>query len=198
MSTTRLTKQLRSEIADAIYKASKLPAELEEMIKEAKTKAKECVMDSWPVGFEHAIRTFPKEWFGVVTSVYANYARGADGQTVYLGNFDLGELQKRVYFDDPIPFPTSGGGDYAEAYAQWLYDDCRPRYQDWIKRHDELFTVANGVLNSYRTVEKLLKDVPEMGQFIPQCNAAYPVPAVPISNALTTFLLAGVEFKKVA
>lgn len=26
MSTTRLTKQLRSEIADAIYKASKLPS----------------------------------------------------------------------------------------------------------------------------------------------------------------------------
>lgn len=198
MSTTRLTKQLRSEIADAIYKASKLPAELEEMIKETKTKAKECVMDSWPVGFEHAIRTFPKEWFGVVTSVYASYARGADGQTVYLGNFDLDELQKRVYLDDPIPFPTIGGGNYAEAYAQWLYDVCRPRYQDWAERRCKLFTAANGVLNSYRTVEKLLKDVPEMGQFIPQCGAAYPVPAVPISNALTTFLLAGVEFKKVA
>ena len=113
MSTTRLTKQLRSEIADAIYKASKLPAELEEMIKEAKTKAKECVMDSRPVGFEHAIRTFPKEWFGVVTSVYASCARGADGQT-YLHNFDLGELQKRVYFDDPIPFPTSGGATMSE------------------------------------------------------------------------------------
>ena len=197
MSTTRLTKQLRSEIADAIYKASKLPAELEGMIKEAKTKAKECVMDSWPVGFENAIRTFPKGWFGVVTSVYASYARGADGQTVYLGNFDLGELQKRVYFDDPIPFPAGGGGNYAEAYAQWLYDDCRPRYQDWIKRHNELFTVANGVLNSYHTVEKLLKDVPEMGQFVPQCSTTYPVPAVPISNALSTFLSAGVEFKKV-
>ena len=95
-------------------------------------------------------------------------------------------------------FQPAAGGNYAEAYAQWLYDDCRPRYQDWIKRHDELFTVASGVLSSYRTVEKLLKDVPEMGQFIPQCSAAYPVPAVPISNALTTFLLAGVEFKKVA
>ena len=197
MSTTRLTKQLRSEIADAIYEASKLPAEMEEMIKGAKTKAKECVMDSWPVGFEHAIRTFPKEWFGVVASVYASYAQGPDGNKVYLRNFDLDELQKRVYFDDPIPFPISGGGDYAKAYAQWLYDDCRPRYQDWIKRYNELFTVANGVLNSYRTVEKLLKDVPEMEQFIPKCSVAYPVPAIPISNALTTFLSAGIEFKKV-
>ena len=197
MSTTRLTKQLRSEIADAIYEASKLPAEMEEMIKEAKTKAKECVMDSWPVGFEHAIRTFPKEWFGVVSSVYASYAQGPDGNKVYLRNFDLDELQKRVYFDDPIPFPISGGGDYAKAYAQWLYDDCCPRYQDWTGRRCKLYAAANGVLNSYRTVEKLLKDVPEMEQFIPKCSVAYPVPAIPISNALTTFLSAGIEFKKV-
>ena len=201
MSTTRLTKQLRSEIASAVYKASSLPAELERLEALPPAKLKEILQASRPREFVYMIQGMPKEWFHAEQSVWGHQRyRNDSGEhldTMYtdeIGKFANGGLT----LDDPVLIPKKGCTDYTISIGQWMYEQYRPQYMAWAKRRDELNAATMGVLNSYRTVEKLLKDAPEFEQFIPKNSVAYPVPAVPISNALTVFMSAGIELKKAA
>ena len=201
MSTTRLTKQLCAEIADAVYKASKLPTELKELEKLPLTKFKEILLASRPREFVDMIQGMPKEWFHAEQSTWAHLRYHNDSgehlHTMYtdeIGKFASSSLT----LDDPVLIPKKGCTNYTISIGQWMYEEYRPQYMAWAKRRDELNAATMGVLNSYRTVEKLLKDAPEFEQFIPKNSATYPVPAVPISNALAVFMSAGVELKKAA
>lgn len=199
MSTTRLTKQLRAEIAGAVYKASKLPTELKELEKLPLTKFKEILLASIPADFVVMAEGKPKEWFHAEQSCGA-HRRYRDGDnTHYMGENQIGKFSSGwLTLDDPILIPKEGCTDYSSAIGQWMYVEYRPQYMAWAKRRDELNAATMGVLNSYRTVEKLLKDAPEFEQFVPKNSVTYPVPAVPISNALAVFMSAGVELKKAA
>lgn len=199
MSTTRLTKQLRAEIADAVYKASKLPGELKELEKLPLAKFKEFLLASRPADFVAIIQGKPKEWFHAEQSTWA-HRRYRDGDsTHYMGENQIGKFSNEgLTLDDPVLIPNEGCSDYNAAIGQWMYEEYRPQYMAWAKRREELFAATMGVLNSYRTVEKLLKDAPEFEQFVPKNSVTYPVPAVPISNALAVFMSAGVELKKAA
>lgn len=68
----RLTKALREEIAKNIYKASDLPARLEELEKLPKAAAADLIRACWPEGFAEAVKNHPREWFGAVTTIYIN------------------------------------------------------------------------------------------------------------------------------
>lgn len=199
MSTTRLTKQLRSEIASAVYKASKLPAELKELEKMPLAKFKEILLASRPREFVDMIQGLPKEWFHAEQSTWGHRRYRDDGSTHYMAESQIGKFSNiGLTLDDPVLVPKEGCSDYNAAIGQWMYDEYRPQYMNWAKRREELFAATMGVLNSYRTVEKLLKDAPEFEQFIPKNSVTYPVPAVPISNALAVFMSAGIELKKAA
>lgn len=199
MSTTRLTKQLRSEIASAVYKASKLPEELKQLEKMPLIKFKEILLASRPAGFVTMTEGKPKEWFCAEQSTWT-HRRYRDGDsTHYMGEHQIGNFSNSgLTLDDPVLIPKEGCSDYNAAIGQWMYDEYRPQYMYWAKRRAELLEATMGVLNSYRTVEKLLKDAPEFEQFIPKNSITYPVPAVPISNALAIFMSAGIELKKAA
>ena len=199
MSTIRLTKQLRDEIASAVYKASKLPAELKELEKMPPAKFKEILQASIPADFTAMIQGKPKEWFHAEQSTW-DHRRYHEGERArYMGEDQIGDFSNSgLTLDDPVLVPKVGCTDYDGAIGQWMYEEYRPQYMAWAKRRDELSAATMGVLNSYRTVEKLLKDAPEFEQFIPKNSDTYPVPAVPISNALAVFMSAGIEFKKAA
>lgn len=199
MSTTRLTKQLRIEIANAVYKASKLPAELKELEKMPLAKFKEILLASRPADFVIMTQGKPKEWFHAEQSCWSHRRYRDGGSTRYMTEGQIGKFSNEgLTLDDPILTPKEGCTDYGGAIGQWMYEEYRPQYMAWAKRRDELNAATMGVLNSYRTVEKLLKDAPEFEQFIPKNSVTYPVPAVPISNALAVFMSAGIELKKAA
>lgn len=84
--TVRLTKALREEIIEKIYKASDLPKRLEDLEASAKKKAADIVRSTWPEGFAEAIKTLPREWFGSVTHVYISSCLRREGAGGY---FDL-------------------------------------------------------------------------------------------------------------
>lgn len=195
----RLTKALREEIAKNIYKASDLPARLEELEKLPKAAAADLIRACWPEGFAEAVKNHPREWFGAVTTIYINsYTRRSDVKeyidissetvgSIYVGNICL---------DDPVPFPAQTGREkHVTAVHEWLYDTYRPMYQAWAADKQKLTDSVWALLNSYRTVDALLKAAPEMKQFIPNASVSYPPPALPISNVIATLLERGVALQ---
>lgn len=199
MSTTRLTKQLRAEIAGAVYKASKLPEELKQLEKLPLAKFKEILLASRPADFVTMTEGKPKKWFCAEQSTWDHRRYHDGGRFRYMGEDQIGSLSNTgLTLDDPVLIPNGGCADYDGAIGQWMYEEYRPQYMAWAKRRDELNAATMGVLNSYHTVGKLLKDAPEFEQFIPKNSVTYPVPAVPISNALAVFMSAGIELKKAA
>lgn len=195
----RLTKALREEIAKNIYKASDLPARLEELEKLPKAAAADLIRACWPEGFAEAVKNHPREWFGAVTTIYINsYTRRSDVKeyidissetvgSIYVGNICL---------DDPVPFPAqTGREEHVTAVHEWLYDTYRPMYQAWAADKQKLTDSVWALLNSYRTVDALLKAAPEMKQFILNASVSYPPPALPISNVIATLLERGVALQ---
>lgn len=195
----RLTKALREEIAKNIYKASDLPARLEELEKLPKAAAADLIRACWPEGFAEAVKNHPREWFGAVTTIYINsYTRRSDVKeyidissetvgSIYVGNICL---------DDPVPFPAQAGREeHVTAVHEWLYDTYRPMYQAWAADKQKLTDSVWALLNSYRTVDALLKAAPEMKQFILNASVSYPPPALPISNVIATLLERGVALQ---
>lgn len=196
--TVRLTKALREEIVEKIYKASDLPKRLEDLEASAKKRAAEIVRNTWPEGFAEAIKTLPREWFDSMNYVYISSYMQRKGADTYfnlssetVGNF----YPKGIMFDDPISYPRSGGGEYRYLVHEWLYDVYRLQYQAWAADRTKLYQSANALLGSYRTTEALLKAAPEMKQFVPTSGASYPPPALPISNVISTFLERGIVFQ---
>lgn len=195
--TVRLTKALREEIVEKIYKASDLPKRLEDLEAGVKKKAADIVRSTWPEGFAEAIKTLPREWFGSVTYVRISpLRREVTGEYFDLSSGTIGPLYVNgIRFDDPIPIPNMGNGDYRYPIHEWLHDVYRPQYQAWAADKTKLYESAHALLNSYRTVEALLKAAPEMKQFVPVTSASYPPPALPISNVISIFLERGIVFQ---
>lgn len=197
--STRLTKALRKEIAEKIYGASDLPARLEGLEATAKKQAADIVRSAWPAGFAEALKNHPQEWFGAVTYVGIScytLRRGVE-ERIDLSRETIGTVySNNIRFDDPIPFPAQFvGGEYVVTIHEWLYDVYRPMYQAWAADKQKLTDSTWALLNSYRTVDALLKAAPEMKQFIPTDSASYPVPALPISNVIATFLERGITLQ---
>lgn len=195
----RLTKALREEIAKNIYKASDLPARLEELEKLPKAAAADLVRACWPEGFAEAAKNHPQEWFGAVTTIYINRytRRGGVGEYIDISSETVGSIyDNSIYLDDPIPFPAQmGREEYVIVVHEWLYDTYRPMYQAWAADKQKLADSVWALLNSYRTMDMLLKAAPEMKQFIPNASVSYPPPALPISNVIATLLERGVVFQ---
>lgn len=194
--STRLTKALRKEIAEKIYGASDLPTRLEALEATAKKQAVDIVRSAWPAGFAEALKNYPREWFGAVAYVRVHrftQRRGTE-EHIDLSPETIGTVYSSdIRFDDPIPFPVqSVGGEYVVTVHEWLYDTYRPMYQAWAADKQKLTDSTWALLNSYRTVDALLKAAPEMKQFIPTDSTSYPVPALPISNVIATFLERGI------
>lgn len=195
--TVRLTKALREEIIEKIYKASDLPKRLEDLEASAKKKTADIVRSAWPEGFAEAIKTLPREWFGYITYAYITCLR-REGTDEYfdLSPETIGSLYaNNIQLDDPIPVPNMGNGNYHYPIHEWLHDVYRPQYQAWDADKAKLYESAHALLNSYRTVEALLKAAPEMKQFVPSASTSYPPPALPISNVISTFLERGIVFQ---
>lgn len=199
--STRLTKALREEIAEKIYGASDLPPRLKALEATAKKQAADIVRSAWPTGFAEALKNYPQEWFGTMTCVTIScYTRRRDTEErIDLSSETIGTIySNNIRFDDPIPIPFSlqlEGDEYSTAIHEWLYDVYRPMYQAWAADKRKLTDSAWALLNSYRTVDALLKAAPEMKQFIPTDSASYPVPALPISNVIATFLERGITLQ---
>lgn len=198
--SVRLTKALREEIAETVYKASDLPARLAELEKLAATTAASFIKASWPEGFEEALKTYPREWFQSVTSVHVSSSMKREGTEKYieLSSVSIGKIYTyNIKLDDPIPYPAHAGIEksYVVAIHEWLYDHYRPLYQTWANDKQKLMDSAYALLSSYRTVDALLKAAPEMKQFIPTTGVSYPPPALPVSNVITTFLERGITFR---
>ena len=199
--TVRLTKALREEIIEKIYKASDLPTRLEDLQAGAKKKAADTVRSTWPEGFAEAAKTLPREWFGSVTVVYISCSLQHEdtGEYFDLSSETIGSFYARdIQLDDPIPYPQSVQGvqgNYRYLIHEWLHDIYRPQYQAWAADRAKLYQSAHALLNSYRTVEALLKAAPEMKQFIPTASVSYSPPAIPVSNVISTFLERGIVFQ---
>ena len=195
--TIRLTKALRGEIVEKIYKASDLPKRLEDLEASAKKKAADIVRSTWPEGFAEAVKTLPRKWFGSVTSVYISpLFREGTNECFDLSSETIGSLYaSNIQLDDPIPYPQNEQGNYRYLAHEWLHDVYRPQYQAWAADKAKLYQSAHALLNSYRTVEALLEAAPEMKQFIPSASVSYPPPALPISNVISTFLERGIVFQ---
>lgn len=196
--STRMTKALRAEIAQAIYKASDLPARLERLERLPVVEAAPIIRSTWPAGFEEAIKNYPKAWFDSVKSIYIRtYTNRADAtERIALEQDDIGRLYcSTLRLDDPVPYPSTNahGKDYVVLVHEWLYDVYRPMYRAWGADRKKLMDSAYALLNSYRTVDALLKAAPELKQFVPT-NTAYPLPVVPVANAISNFLERGVVF----
>lgn len=198
MATT-LTKAMRADIVEAIYKASKLPKQLEELHKLPKEKYRELVLASRPEGFAEMIQGRPKEWFNSECETWNHrYYRVEGAGKSRMDEDEIGMFASNcISLDDPVLIPAIGSADFNGQLGEWMHKVYRPKYMAWAKKREELRNAAFGVLNSYRTVEKLLKDAPEFEQFIPDKAKSYSVPMVPVSNALATFIDAGIELKKV-
>lgn len=197
--STRLTKALREEIAKNIYKASDLPARLEELEKLPKAAATSLIRACWPEGFAEAVKNYPQEWFGAVTYVsLSSYTRRrGTGERIDISSEVVGKVYTgHICLDDPLPFPAQAGREeYRAAIHEWLYDTYRPMYQAWAADKQKLTDSTWALLNGYRTMDALLKAAPEMKQFVPASSTNYPPPALPISNVIATFLERGITFQ---
>jgi len=197
----RLTKALREEIAKNIYKASDLPARLEDLEKTPKAAAADFIRACWPKGFAEAVKAHPQEWFGVVTFIRVTCytQRRETGGRIELSSENIGNTYSRdITLDSPVPFPAQlGNREYVVAIHEWLYDTYRPMYQAWAADKQKLTDSTWALLNSYRTVDALLKAAPELKQFVPAASANYPLPALPVSNVIATFLERGITLQPV-
>lgn len=186
--TTRLNKTNRASIVEAIYKASDLPAREKEMLSLARTEATRLTKASVPADFVLMTIGRPKDWFFAINSVYvSSYPRSKDITKKVHGSI----AGDRIHFDDPILVPrTHNMHEVADALVDWLLTVHSPVFLAWQTDCKELYQSAYATANAFRTVEALLKAAPELKPFVP--NANYPVPMVPVSNAIANFLKRGV------
>lgn len=197
--STRLTKALREEIAARIYKASDLPGRLEALVTLAKTTVVEMAKASRPPEFVELLKTQPHGWFPSINHMYVGSGmQRADGSRINLSCARIGDLYaNNIKFDDSIPYPADlrCSPPYVAAAYEWLHDVYAPMYGAWEDDKAKLTRDTNGLLNSYRTVEALLKDVPELEKLMPRPASGITALTVPVSNVIATFLERGIDLQ---
>lgn len=173
--STRLTKALRGEIIEAVYKASNLPAKQEALLAKASAAATDIVTKSIPPKIMELFAEYP-DWFDTISNVWV---------------YGVGLPSNYAQLNSPLPTPQRGAQEIAKQVREWCDKNFLQAKAALDKDTDELKNSVAGLLAGYRTVESLLKAAPEMKKFIPTSSVNYPI-AIPVSNVLATMLSRGV------
>lgn len=174
----RLTKALKEEIVEAVYKASSLPTHEKELNEQLSAAVREALLDELPENFLEVTKNLPPEWFRQVGNYYLHYSTRV--------------VPGHIVIDPPLLCPAQIHPELPSEVRNALYERFQEQFEAFVRDRAELNTTTWARLNSYRTTEKLLKDVPEMEKFIPKSFVNYPPPAVPVSNILAKFMQMGV------
>ena len=178
----RLTKALKEEIVKAVFKASALPARRDELNKQLSITVREALVLTLPERFLEVTKNLPSGWFQCMSNYYLHYS----GNKAVPGN---------ICIDPPISYPAHDAPQLSSETRSALLDKYNKLFQVYERDRDELNNTTWALLNSYRTTEKLLNDVPEMEKFIPKESVNYPPPAIPVSNVLAKFMQMGVALQ---
>ena len=164
---TRLTKDLRSKILDSILAATKYPALEETYMKLCRASATAWAKSKLPKEWESKTKGLPREWFATCSQIaMSGYHPGRITKMRYTYSIEIEAFAAPMTMscpkiDDSDP-PT------------WFFE----LRKETDKVRDEYFTLRstiNGTLNSYTTVEKLLKDFPEFSRHVPNQPTHYPI-----------------------
>lgn len=162
----RMTKEMRTTIADAVYKATEIPGKLEKLERDIHTFFTTFAKNQVPKDFIKATAALPKNWLAQRTRI------SADGGTTFHSPNELEySWQSNIFFNDPISVPN----DFQ--FTDFKRSDL-PKYPEHQKMLNEVVALDKqkkeikkelmDTLNAYSTVEKLLKDFPEFAKHCPE------------------------------
>ena len=180
MKNPKLTKDIRAQVVDSVIASTYIPAKKQAILDSAALAAREAVRALLPAGFERAIGTLPREWFGKVTEVYPsrhvnprNILKGASGP-MYL---KIGEpviiprcvnvegmIRDTVQKDDTHP-------SWGEILAVQIEAAHKVR-----KEEDEMRAELMDFLNSKQTYKQVVEAMPQLERHLPKP----PAPALPL------------------
>lgn len=185
--SVRLTKAMREEIVEKIYKASDLPGRKEALRALVKKSVRDMAVAMLPQEFVELTKKHPKEWFGQRTDF-----------RIGPGYPDICGYGRWCYvnFDDPISVPNNyqlSEEDRAKVYA-WMDTNYVPVAAAIEADESKLRDTSWALVNSFRTADRLLKEAPELKAYI-SIAATSMLPAIPVSNALSEMMQRGVAME---
>ena len=185
--SVRLTKAMREEIVEKIYKASDLPKRKEALRALVKKSVRDMVFAMLPQEFVELTKKLPKERIEQFTGFYV----GRD----YYDICGYGSWH-RVDFDDPISVPYNYSlleEERAKVHA-WMNINYVPVADAIEADESKLRDTSWALVNSFRTAGRLLKEAPELKAYIPIAVTSM-LPAIPVSNALSEMMQRGVAME---
>jgi hypothetical protein len=185
--TQRLTKALIAEIIMKVMAATDMADRRADIIKRGQTAARNWVLASQPPALVALARVHPMGWFERITSVPVEHNTNPKA---IMGMGDMCHSFWRVDFDDPLVAVDARETLKTGAYPE--FDQVVAEANAWVETYASTKSGLDAVLASVRTVEALLKRMPELAPHIPK--AASPDYAlVAPSNVLADLMRCGLK-----
>lgn len=192
--TTRLTKLMREEILNRIMQATAFPTMYAEIKKETSIFASKFLSAQIPKEFKEFSKNAPKEWFMCTSHVYfknevcpmylLNSAPPTGHTAKWSSTVSLYDSVPRPADFKPMVVTSANGGKELAA----LVDRATQYYLQYTDTRNKVASTLSG----YRTVDRLVKDVPEFEKHCVYTKPSYAV-TVDSANTLSALFKAGFD-----
>lgn len=173
--TTRLTNEMRNEIADSVIAATNLPDERKEIERLTSEVARDWMLSQQPPEFVALVKGHPAQWFHLDNDLYVREHNPLQVLEISLWSHSI---------NYPAPVPIAVNTSPSPAECQEIFGDLCARAEKWVEQRDQVRGELMAYLNSCRTVEKALENMPELTPHVPKA-AAKVYPLVAPSNVLS-------------
>lgn len=212
MASTRLTNDMRSAIVKALLK-HRYGDEEKALCDECDALMQDAFKDVMAEAYG-SLDQFPDEWFGTTTGHNIEF-RGVECFFFARWEGDDRKTQIKYYVDDsyrrscywtavfnkPVRIPYRMWHSASKIKGGVLHDraaNLAMRTRKHVEAYKEARETAHGILKSFSTVEKLVKEWPDIEPFIPASQVATKrlaenLPAVPVEDMRKRFKLPKVE-----
>lgn len=178
--STRLTKELRTNIVDAVLEATVLDAQEADIVKRTVALATEIVAAKVPPGLLELTKKNPKAWFkwDEATCMYGN------------NPFDFCPSQRNGYISYTEPMPIAEHDYVITPEESVRFELLRKEAEAIYEMRWQMRAELMAFLMSCTTVEKVIERMPELTPYIKTENKSFAL-VVSTSNLLSTLMKSG-------
>ena len=190
MPSTRLNRDLISEIVTNVLNSTNLPAEREQITADTKKRVHYILLAKLPVEFRAIVEGNPREWFSWQDQVYAGKA--AYNPISVMNSVFGAERYRDAYLPVEPSIPVPGCGSVGMSAKDDLVDLIE-RANEWVEKRAAAERELRGFLFSCRTVEQAVERMPELKPHVPPAAVKTNYPIVAASNALVSLTALGFD-----